>query len=267
MTPIRKIVVSVFVAGIMVCASARTGSASEPLTIVDFPTAGLYQRGEYGIAIDVYSKGGLLAGLGVGFSRFLSFGITYGGVNVIGSGDPKMNPRPEVNIRVRILEETVAMPAVAIGFDSQGYGKYGKYHGDSTHSSDFEERYLVKSRGVYAVASKNWELAGPFSLHGGISYSLENKNDHDATIFVGVIKSLAGVIDLSAEFDFASNDNEGPITIVERRGYLNASVAWYMSENLRLAFEVRDLAAKGRAGIKDARKWNRGLSISYRGRI
>jgi len=100
----------------------------------------------------------------------------------------------------------VAMPAIAVGFDSQGYGRF--FHK--------EERYLVKSRGFYAVASKNWELLGPLSLHGGVSYSLENKTDHNPTAFVGFIKSLANVIQVAAEFDLASNDNQGPANIVEK---------------------------------------------------
>jgi hypothetical protein len=261
----EKAAVLAVVVAVVVCGFSSSSLSYQPLKIVDLPTAGLYARGEYGMDIDVYSEGGLLVGLGVGFAEFMSFGISYGGINVIGSGDPDWNPRPEVNIRVRVLEENMVMPAIGIGFDSQGHGKYDKYYDrDSTH---YEERYLEKSRGFYAVASKNWEILGPFSLHGGISYSLENKTDHDPTIFVGVIKSLGGFADLAAEYDFASNDNEGPITIVEKRGYLNASVAWYLNENLSLTLDVRDIAATGKVNAKDVRKWNRGLSISYRGKI
>jgi len=236
---------------------ASQPSGYQPLKIIDFPTAGLYGRGEYGIDIDIYSDGGLLMGMGVGFANFLSFGITYGGIRVIGSGDPDMNPRPEVNIRARVFNENMVMPAIAIGFDSQGYGRY----------VDEEERYLVKSRGIYAVASKNWELAGPLSLHGGLSYSLENRTDHDPTLFFGFTKSLANVVEVSAEFDLAANDNQGPATIVEKRGYLNASIAWCLNENFSLALDVRDIATTEKVDIEDARQWNRGLSISYRARL
>jgi hypothetical protein len=242
--------------------------ASQPLKIVDFPTAGLYERGEYGIDISVYSEGGLALGLGVGFARFLSFGITYGGQNVIGGGSPHMNPRPEVNVRARIVDENVLLPAIAVGFDSQGYGKFGKYHDeDDTTGTNYEERYLVKSRGLYAVASKNWDLVGPLSLHGGLSYSLENKNDKDPTLFVGAIKTFAEVVDLAAEFDFASNDNEGKSTIVENHGYLDASVAWHINENFVLALQVRDIVSSGKHLGGEVRKWNRGLGITYRARL
>jgi hypothetical protein len=168
-----------------------------------------------------------------------------------------MNPRPEVNIRARVYNENLVMPAIAVGFDSQGYGKY----------VDKEERYLVKSRGFYAVASKNWDIVGPLSLHGGLSYSLENKTDHDPTVFLGFIKSFANLIEVAAEFDLALNDNQGPKTIVEKRGYLNASIAWCLNEKFSLAFDIRDIATTEEVDMEDARKWNRGLSISYRARL
>lgn len=253
----KQAAVLAFLAALAISGPASPAFGYQPLKIVDFPTAGLYEKGEYGVDLDLYSDGGLLVGAGVGFTSFLSFGITYGGIGFIGSGGLHMNPRPEVNVRARILNEDLTMPAIALGFDSQGYGRY----------FDREERYLVKSRGLYAVASKNWDLVGPFSLHGGLSYSLENDTDHDPTIFLGVIKTFAGVVELAAEFDLASNDNQGPANIVQKRGYLNVAVAWYINESLSLSFDVRDIAAKESADARDVRKWNRGLSITYRARL
>lgn len=238
---------------------------SQPLRIVDLPTAGLLPRGAFRVEADVYSDGGLLLTLGVGFARYFSFGISYGGANVIGSDDPVMNPEPAVNLKARLIEETLVLPAVAIGFDSQGYGEY--LDDEQRYG---EKRYLVKSRGIFAVASKNWELVGPLSLHGGINYSLENERDEDPTIFIGLIKSFGGFLDIRAEYDFAFNDNEGECRLIENRGYLNAAVVWHINENFSLSFEVRDIASESRIEcdgieITDLREWNRGLSIIYQG--
>jgi hypothetical protein len=230
-----------------------TGPPHQPLTIVDFPTAGLPPRATFESEIDVYGDGGVLLTLGVGFARYFAFGISYGGLNVIGSGDPDMNPEPAVFIKARILDETIMLPALAIGFDSQGYGRY----------FDDLDRYLVKSRGVFAVASKNWELLGPLSLHGGISYSLEDEDDDDPTVFLGLIKSFGDFIDVRGEFDFALNDNEGFSPLTENRGYLNAAVVWHVNENFSISVEVRDIATEDKIDTDDLREWNRGLSISY----
>lgn len=236
---------------------ADAAATLQPRNIVDLPTAGLPTRAGFYVESDVYSDGAMLVSLGVGFARYFSFGISYGGLGVIGSGDPDMNPEPGVNVKARLIDETMTLPAVAIGFDSQGRGPY----------IDGEERYLVKSRGVYAVASKNWDLIGPFSLHGGISYSLETEDDDDPTLFVGFIKSFSDFLDLAAEYDFGINDNEGDEPFVEKRGFLNASLAWHVNENFSIALEVRDIVTEDRVDAEDLREWNRGLSIVYRGML
>jgi hypothetical protein len=228
---------------------------SQPRNMVDLPTAGLPPRAGFYVDSDIYSDGGVLVSLGVGFARYFSFGISYGGLGVIGSGDPNMNPEPGVHLKARILDESFVMPAVAIGFDSQGRGPF----------IDAEDRYLVKSRGIYAVASKNWEFLGPISLHGGISYSLEKEDDSDPTLFVGLIKSFSGFLDFTAEYDFGLNDNEGDEFYIEKRGFLNASVVWHINENFSIAMEVRDIVTEDKVDVEDLREWNRGLSLEYRG--
>jgi hypothetical protein len=271
------------------------GLQSQPVRIVDFPTAGLLPRRAFRVEGNIYAEGGVLLNLTIGFTRFFSFGISYGGYNVIGTGDPELNPEPAVNLKVRLLEESLVAPAVAIGFDSQGYGKYFEdkvcprdencepgetcYKDRECVEEDLDEdRYLVKSPGIYAVASKNWDVVGPLSFHGGISYSLENKQDNDLTLFVGVIKSFSDFLDIRAEYDFATNDNESAWQIAEDRGRLNASLLWHVSENISLGFEARDIATKKRTGIvkenatvsgesvtlEDLRTWNRGFSIVFR---
>ena len=69
------------------------------------------------------------------------------------------------------------MPAVAFGFDSQGYGFY-----DAS-----AERYQIKSKGFYTVLSKSFWLLGPLGVHGGAHYSLEDDDDGSAA-FEGALR-------------------------------------------------------------------------------
>lgn len=247
------------------CQKGDVGAFNQPIEVVDFPTAGLIPRGGFRIKTDVYAQGGVLVFLDVGFTRYFNFGISYGGSNIIGSGDPEMNPQPAVSVRARILEEEILIPAVAIGFSSQGIGMY-----IDDRSRCQEERYLVKSRGIYAVASKNWDILGPLSIHAGLNVSLEKDLDDDPTVFLGLIKSVGEIFDLGIEYDFGFNDNEGQCQVVEKRGYLNLNVVWHMAERISLAITARDIASKkkstsGDLGIEDMRKWNRGIAITYYG--
>jgi hypothetical protein len=210
------------------------------------------------VRVYVYGGGGVLSVLNVGFADFLFFGVSYGGGNLIGTGSVEMNPRPEVNARVRIIQETLMVPAIALGFDSQGLGAY----------VDSLDRYQQKSRGLYAVASKNWDLLGPFSLHGGVNYSFEGRQyDSDLNVFIGLLK-VFGPVDIAAEYDFAFNDNEAKDATYkpENHGYLNFAIGWNVNESFRLAFEARDVLS-GRLDEGEVgrwREWHRGLKLEYR---
>jgi len=260
-------VLTVFVLAVLVCVSLASSQppdsestydvplSLQPRHMVDFPTAGLPPKGGFYVDADIYGAGGVLIYLGVGFARYFSFGISYGGLRVIGSGDPEMNPRPGVQLKARIVEESFVMPAIALGFDSQGRGVY----------LDSLDKYLIKSRGIYAVASKNWDLLGPFSLHGGLGYSLESENDNSATIFLGAIKTFGDFLDLRAEYDFALNDSWADNPHIANDGILNMSVIWHINTSFSIGLEVRDILTGNKVDIDDLREWNRGLSIEYRG--
>jgi hypothetical protein len=82
-----------------------------------------------------------------------------------------------------------------------------------------------------------------------------------------VIKSFSGLLDVTVEYDFAMNDNEGDESFIENRGFLNASLVWHVNEDLSIALEVRDIATEDKLDAEDLREWNRGLSIVYRGML
>ncbi len=257
----------VFTLAVLVCVSLASsqspdskGTYDVPLSLqprymVDFPTAGLPPKGGFYVDADIYGEGGVLFYLGVGFARYFSFGISYGGLRIIGSGDPQMNPQPGVQLKARIVEESFVVPAIALGFDSQGRGAY----------LDSLDKYLIKSRGIYAVASKNWDLLGPFSLHGGLSYSLESDDNNSATIFLGAIKTFGGFLDLRGEYDFAINDSWADNPHISDEGLLNMSVVWHVNPSFSIGLEVRDILSGNKVDFDDLREWNRGLSIEYRG--
>lgn len=202
----------------------------EPRYIIDTPTAGLLKRGAFAMDVDFFQNGGMAIGLSAGALDRLSFGISYGGSGIIGHGDITTQKLPGVSVKFRLFDETVAMPAIGIGFDSQGKEAY----------IDSTERFTIKSRGFFAAASKNYELMGNLSLHGGMNYSLENKDgDKDLDFFAGMEKSLGSDISLLMEYDFGLNDNIG--VVGKGRGYLNAGMRWSWGNGFTLGFDLKNL--------------------------
>ena len=229
--------------------SAGSGGKLEPRYLVDIPTAGMLARGSFALDIDFYQEGGVLLGLSAGILDRLSFGVSYGGTKLIGADSPVMNQVPGVNLKIRLIEENVDLPAVAIGFDSQGKDGYLK---------EFD-RYRIKSPGVYAVASKNYLLAGFFSIHGGVNYSFEGSDsDRDPNVFMGIEKTLGPVVSLTLEYNFATNDSDHR-AISRGYGYVNAGIRWSVGAGLTLGVNLKDLTKNG----GDLKVANRTVHLEY----
>jgi hypothetical protein len=144
-----------------------------------------------------------------------------------------MDPFPGVQAKLRIFNESAAMPAVAIGFDSQGKGPYLK--------ADSLQRYTIKSSGVYAVASKNYAILGNLSIHGGINRSLEQTDgDSNMDMFVGVEKSAGKDISIMLEYDFAANDNKNQ-ALGKGNGYLNFGLRWAWGKGATVGVNLKDV--------------------------
>lgn len=244
-TVVALISISVYAQG-----TAGEGAKYEYRSLVDMPTAGILEKGFVGTTTDILPGGVVIAKLEAGVFKNVSFGISYGGANIIGAGSPDWYKLPGVNLRFRLFDESAALPAVSLGFDSQGKGEY----------FDSSSRYAVKSPGFYGAVSKNFQFIGFLSLHGTINYSLESKDgDNFVNLVAGFEKTIGSSLSLIGEYDFALNDNTTD-TYGNGNGYLNLGLRWAMGEGFTLGFDLRDLL--------DNKKWrpssaDRAIKIEY----
>jgi hypothetical protein len=229
--------------------TAGTAARYELRYLIDVPTAGMIPHGALALDMDVYHGGGLLAGVSLGAFDWLLIGISYGGGNIIGNETPAWNTIPGFQCKVRLLNESVAFPALVFGFDSQGKELY-----DKTLS-----RYSVKSMGFYAVASKNYEVVGNLSFHGGINYSLERADgDKDPNIFLGAEKSIGPVLSVLGEYDLGWNDSNHQ-AFGKGRGYLNLSVRVSLGKGFSLGMNMKDILKNQ----QEVTVGNRTLTLEY----
>jgi hypothetical protein len=232
---------------------AGDGATIEPTMLIDKPTAGLLKRGSYLVSSNFFQNGGVLVGISVGVFEPFTFGISYGGTELIGPNKIDMNPMPGVNAKLRLVSESAVMPALAIGFDSQGKEPYLK--------DDTLKRYTIKSPGVYIAASKNYEFFGNLSLHGGLNKSMEtNDGDKDLNMYLGMEKSIGRDISIMIEYDFATNDNNNN-ALGKGRGYLNFGFRWTCAKGLVIGFNLKNIS-KNQENVNVG---NRTLQIDYIG--
>jgi hypothetical protein len=194
-------------------------------------SAGILERGFVGVISDILPDGVLIVAIEAGVFENVSFGISYGGSNLIGSGNVDWYKWPGVNIRARLLNESIVIPAITIGFDSQGKGNY----------VDSVSRYQFKSPGFFAAVSKNFDFLGFLSLHGAVNYSLEsNDGDNFVNLKIGFEKTLGSNFSFILEYDFAFNDNKNS-GYGKGNGYLNTGFRWSVGDGFTLGFDLRDL--------------------------
>ncbi len=248
-----RLILALFVISVSIIfaqGTAGTGAKYEYRYLIDMPTAGILNKGFVGVTSDVLPGGDLIERIEVGVFDNVSFGISYGGQNLIGAGSPIWYGYPGVNIRFRIMNETLSTPALTLGFDSQGKGEYF----DST------SRYAIKSPGFFAAASKNFAFMGYLSLHGTVNYSLESKDGDDfVDLRVGAEKTLGENVSIIGEYDFAFNDNATKY-FGNGDGYLNIGIRWSIGSGFTLGFDLRDLLANKKWSPSSA---DRALRIEY----
>jgi hypothetical protein len=221
----KKLKILIIILAISTILNAQ-GNEVQSIWIIDAPSAATLERGSFMVGVDAYAYGGILGRVHVGLTDRVMFGISYGGTNLIGTGDVEWNPNLGVDVRYRLFNEQLTFPAISIGFNNQGRGAY----------IDSLSRYTEKSKGLFASASKSFNFLGTFAIHGGANYSFEHgDDDKDVSGFIGLEKSINEELGLYAEYDFALNDNTSN-SIGDGKGYLNASVKWSFAGQLFIDF-------------------------------
>jgi len=213
----------------LVLATPHHAAAQErPFTeLVDLPTAHSMQRGEYALTARVAPNGGLIARMRVGIVPYLMAGVSYGAGNVVGTGAPEWNDRVEFDVRLRLAEETGALPALAAGYDSRGYGR-------QTDEGEYEK----SSTGFYIVAAKTMPFSEYWHLHFGVSRTLDAEKARP-DLLVGASARFSQEFSVLAEYQVGLNREKSGAE--NSTGYLNVGLRWIFSGRVQIDLYFRNL--------------------------
>jgi len=156
-----KIVLSLLLLAAVPVSAAKDKSKDEAAVLpdvemIDVPTAGILDYYGFMVKTRFYSGGGVLGSLNFGVLERLNLGAAMTSDGLIGSESPKMR-RPEIQVKFRFYDGGYYIPALAAGYDSQGY-----------YYSAADKKYLEKGKGLYLVGSKELGVPG-LVLHGGFN--------------------------------------------------------------------------------------------------
>jgi hypothetical protein len=93
----------------------NVGENLEPVRqLIDLPTAATLPRATFDGEMRMYSNGGMLVGTNIGLTNQLQIGISYGAEGIISESKPTWNPRVEFLVKLQVIAETYALPAIAV---------------------------------------------------------------------------------------------------------------------------------------------------------
>ena len=229
--------------------------------LIDKPTAYMLPKGSFDLDFKTFPGGGVQAAINIGLANRFNIGLAYGGSSILSEDTPEWNPRMEFNLRYMLLEQYSSIPQVAIGFGSAGYGLYQE---KDTTMGYKEDRYLVKAPGFYISFSKEYPIYTSYlSLHGGMNYSLESDVDSDPNFYIGSLIHLGYDMVFLAEYDFAINDNSKAGIFGRGRGYLNFGVAWYITDELQIELDFRNVLLNRRSATDQDLVLDREVRLVY----
>ena len=225
--------------------------APPPRYLITAPTASTLPRGHFDITLWDFGDGGVLGATSIGLANRFLIGVSYGAESFLGASDPVWNDRVGFQLKLQLLEEKYKVPAIAVGYDDQGYGPW----------IDSVSRYVIKSKGAYAVISKNfYTLNIATGFHGGVNYSFEDGDgEQGPDAFLGWDIHYNHEISLLVEYTLGLNDNESGSPVGKGRGFLNMAIRWEYSRQLVLEFILSNLTQN----IKNVDNIGRQVRIVY----
>lgn len=188
------------------------------IDVIDTPTADLVDHYGYNVNFRFGKAGDLQAKTAFGvFPRF-NIGFGLDSENTIGVGKVEFN-RPTINGKFRIFDGKQMLPALALGYDGQGYVY-----------NDQIDKYEQREMGLYLVGTK--EIFAPnlmFNLGGNI-YDFHHGDS--ATAFTSLTYTYAQTLGFLLEYHYLTDYNK-------RR--LNFGLRYYVTPVFTVDFCGRDI--------------------------
>jgi hypothetical protein len=215
--------------------SLFAGSAGEQYSyetqfIVNKPTASLIPYKTEIFGLNFSDNTNFL--LSVEYSPINNFsaGLAFGGNNFFGKNQIKFQAYPGIILKYRFVNENKYIPAIAVGFNSQGNGNYLE------KLKEFE----INSPGFFIAISKSFKWKyGYLAWHLGTNYSLEPaSNLRKINPYIGFEHTLGKKSSLNFELDFQSPYNPN---LNVNKCLSNLSLRYSIDINTTLEFKLVDL--------------------------
>ncbi|MBI4375502.1 MAG: hypothetical protein HY549_03540 [Elusimicrobia bacterium] len=210
--------------------------------VIDLPTAAVLDYGGYAPKSRFFSNGGVLQYLSFGVFHGLSLGASLNVDGFIGTQRIVRLRAPSVQVKYRFFDGDRFLPALAAGYDGQGY-----------LYNQLTKRYNHKQRGFFVVGTLELGVPG-LEFHPSANIS-----DFDSNSIFGAMALSYNIQDrlsLLSEWDNVNNF---------RDSRFNSGVRVFITPRFHLDFAVRAIGEGGRFSDGNSRGPERIVQIKYSG--
>jgi opacity protein-like surface antigen len=184
-----------FTAVIMLAlASTAAAAQARNIELIDVPTANTMIKGEVRVDIKMYPGGGILSRLYVGLFDKLMIGGAFNVRNIIGEGSVTFDLPPQFLGKIRITDDEGAVPAIAVGYEGQGYMD-------------------VPAKGAFLSLTKEVNAGIIMQLTGTVYTSNFTHFGQDINAGAGAAFAVTREFVLSAEYDGIIGKEHGHINL------------------------------------------------------
>lgn len=181
--------------------NAETAALTE---IIDVPTADVVEYSHYNLGFRLYG-GGVLTKMVFGVFKPINIGMSWDIDKMLGSGSEKIDTRPPaIFFKARVFAGGMMIPAIALGYDGQGYGAF-----DKPGITD-QDKYQYREKGIFVTLTREYFVPG-LTLSCGTSIS--DFGDESFRGFSGATYSVEDRIIFMGEYDNIHSKPENRINL------------------------------------------------------
>ena len=203
----------------MVCPFALQAGQGDPISletmIIDVPTAETFDRYQASFLTRAYDHGALMESIDFGVFPRINIGVSVAAHELLGSSDDVRVLDPDFQVKWKVFDGNLSLPAIAIGYDGRRYGYGYDEHRNFTDSDDF----LDDRKGGYVTMSREIIFPG-LNATAGINLS----DWEELYWFTGMYYTLADKVSFLAEWDNIRNVRDSRLNL-GARFYLHPSLA------------------------------------------
>lgn len=194
-----------FLAVLLACLTftgAAFAAQGDPISletlIIDVPTAEALDRYQASFLTRAYDHGTIMESIDFGVYPRINLGISIAVHELLGSSSSVRVLDPDFQVKWKLYDGSLYLPAIAIGYDGRRYG----YGYDERRNYTKTKHYLDNRKGGYLTFSREIIVPG---LHASAGVNMSDFDFNDLYFFTGMLYNLSDSISLLAEWDNVRN--------------------------------------------------------------